>query len=122
MDLDREVLARIDRKVLSELDHDEIYRMARLPVSDVTWSTWKRYCDAAGISMGRALVAMIENELRSVVGESDAQPAFLAEFEDGLAARQRVLEAKEGELEARARRLRANERQIHFPPALTGND
>lgn len=77
MDLDRGTLARIDRKVLAGLEYDESYHMVRVSVSEATWSTWKRYCDAAGVSMGRAIVALVENELRSVVGELDAQPLFL---------------------------------------------
>lgn len=110
MDLDRGALAKIDRKVLSGLQHDESYHMVRVRVSEATWSTWKRYCAAAGISMGRAIVALVKNELRSAVGELDAQPLFLAEFENGLAERQRALEAKELQLDALEQRLRAKER------------
>ena len=40
--------------------------MVRLPVSPAKWSTWKRYCGAAGISMGRAIVALMDRELASV--------------------------------------------------------
>lgn len=57
MDLNRGTLAKIDRKVLSALGRDETYQMVRVPVTEAKWSTWKRYCDAAGISMGRAIVA-----------------------------------------------------------------
>ncbi len=53
MDLDRGMLSRIDRKLHSELGDDESYRMVGLPVSDAAWSTWKRYCGAADIPMGR---------------------------------------------------------------------
>ena len=38
-DLGRGVLAKIDRKVLSGLGHDENYRMVRVPVSEALWST-----------------------------------------------------------------------------------
>lgn len=116
MDLDRGTLAKIDRKVLSGLQHDESYHMVRVRVSEATWSTWKRYCDAAGISMGRAVVALVENELRSVVGELDAQPLFLAEFENGLAERQRALDARERQLDALEQRLRAQERRSISAP------
>ncbi len=34
MSLDRGTLAKIDRKVLSELGHDQTHRMVRVPVSD----------------------------------------------------------------------------------------
>ncbi len=37
--------------------------------------------------MGRALVALVENELRSVVDEADGEPVFLAQLERGVAKR-----------------------------------
>ncbi|MEA2001341.1 MAG: hypothetical protein U9N84_05585 [Actinomycetota bacterium] len=48
MDLDRRRLAKIDRKVLAGLGHDERYWMVRVPVSDAVWSMWRRYCQAVG--------------------------------------------------------------------------
>ena len=54
-DLDRGALAKIDRKVLSGLGHEEVYQMVRVPVSEALWSTWHRYCEALGVSMGRAV-------------------------------------------------------------------
>jgi uncharacterized protein YchJ len=118
MDLDRGTLAKIDRRILSGLGHDETYRMVRVPVSEATWSTWKRYCDALRISMGRAMVTLVENELQSGVGDWDGQPVFAAEFENRLTERQRASDGKERELEARARRLRENERRIHIATQL----
>jgi hypothetical protein len=56
MDLDRGTLARIDRKMLSGLDHEESWQMVRVPVSDAMWSTWRRYCGALGVSMGRVVL------------------------------------------------------------------
>jgi SEC-C motif len=96
MELDRGTLARIDRRVGSGLGHDEVYRTVRVSATDATWSTWKRYCDAAGISMGRAIMELIGNELRSVVAEpaGDCGPVF-----SGLAARS--LESREAQIEAR---------------------
>jgi hypothetical protein len=87
MDLDRGVLARIDRKLLAGLGQNETYRMVRVPVTASRWSTWKRYCDSAGISMGRALAAMIERELVAVLGESadDPLPVFAEQAEEELA-------------------------------------
>ncbi len=43
--------------------------MVRLPISEALWSTWKRYCDTAGISIGRASLALIDRELLSVLGD-----------------------------------------------------
>ena len=54
MDMDRGILARIDRRLLAGLGDDEVYRTLRVPASGAKWSTWKRYCDAAGVSMGRS--------------------------------------------------------------------
>ena len=70
MELDRGTLARIDRKLLAGLGQDETFQMVRVPVTAAKWATWKRYCDAAGISMGRAIMALIDHELVSVFGES----------------------------------------------------
>ena len=39
-------------------------------MTEARWSTWKWYCDAAGMSLGRAIVALIDRELMSVIGES----------------------------------------------------
>jgi len=55
MGLDRGMLARIDRKLLAGLGQDEAFHMVRVPATEAKWSTWKRYCGAAGISMGRAI-------------------------------------------------------------------
>lgn len=68
--LDRGTLARIDRKVLSGLGHDETWRMVRVPVGEAMWLAWKRYCDSLGLSMGRGIAALIQHELRSVVDDS----------------------------------------------------
>jgi hypothetical protein len=65
MDLDRGALANLDRRILAGLDRDARFQMARLPVSPAKWSTWKRYCAAARISMGRAIVTLINRELAS---------------------------------------------------------
>ncbi len=120
MDLSRGRLTRIDRRVLSRLGGEEAYRMVRLPVSEATWSTWKRYCGAAGISMGRAIVALISHELGTVVLETDAEgPVFgqraveqLAEKQAKLAARKRMLEKRAEQLRMRERHLRVLEQQL----------
>ena len=116
MDLDRGTLAKIDRRVLGGLGHDESYQMVRLPVSEALWSMWKRYCAAVGISMGRAIVALVEQELRSVVKESDAEPLFLAEFEARLRERHAALDKRERILKERERWLRESGRRIRVEP------
>lgn len=121
MDLDRGTLARIDRRVVSALGRDEVYRTVRVSATDATWSTWKRYCDAAGISMGRAVMELIGNELRSVIAEStrDVGPVFSGLAEERLEAREAQIEAREGavgDAEARlggwAKRLGTQEREL----------
>jgi len=68
MGIDRGALSRIDRKLLAGLDTDEQWQMVRVPVSEALWSTWKRYCSAVGISMGRGLATVIQRELEAVIG------------------------------------------------------
>ncbi len=120
MDLDRGTLAEIDRKVLSGLGHDETYRMVRVPVSEAAWSTWKRYCDALGVSMGRAIVALVEYELRGVVGEATDQPVFLADCERRLEERETELDARERTGADRERWIRESERRRRAGPTPTG--
>jgi hypothetical protein len=103
-DLDRGTLAKIDRKVLSGLGHDETWQMVRVPAAEAMWSAWKRYCDSLGFSMGRGIAALIQHELRSVVDDDD-RPVFLAELETELAKRRRMLDARERTIEIREQRL-----------------
>jgi len=107
MDLDRGTLARIDRRLLARLDQDETFRMVRVPVTEAQWSTWKRYCDAAGISMGRAIVALIEHELVNALGEGNGEGvAFLADqAEEQLAVRERQVAARENNVGVAEERL-----------------
>src|SRR3990170_8156778 len=116
MDLDRGTLAKIDRRVLSGLGHDESYQMVRVPVTQAVWSTWKRYCDAAGISMGRVISALVEQELRTVVGESigDGVPVFAGRFEEQLAARESHIASRVRDLEAAEQRLRGWTERLHI--------
>ena len=108
MELRRGTLLKIDRSLLSQFGSDERYRMVRLPISDALWAMWKRYCSAAGIPMGRALVALIAHELKSVVeGRDDAADAVLAgRAEEQLAARRAEAADRERDLTAMERRLR----------------
>ena len=108
MDLDRGVLARIDRKLLAGLDQDETYRMVRVPVMASKWSTWKRYCESAGVSMGRAIATLIDRELLSVFGDhTDERSAVSAEHaEQELAKRQEQVARQEETAAAVEERLR----------------
>jgi hypothetical protein len=126
MDLDRGTLARLDRRLLAGLGRDEQFQMVRVPVTPAKWSTWKSYCETVGIAMGRAIVALIDHELTSVVGDSSGrsrlderaqgQPADceaaltkreveLAKAEDRVRRQSEYLRDREREVEAREWRL-----------------
>ena len=83
MDMERGTLARIDRRILCDLDSDERWADGQSPGCGAVWSTWRRYCDAAGTSMGRAITALIEHELGAVIGQDDGS-VFGAEIERRL--------------------------------------
>ncbi len=97
MDMDRGVLARIDRKLLAGLGDDEALRTVRVPATAAKWSTWKRYCDSVGISMGRAVAALIDRELLSVFGEhaADESPVLAQQATEELENREAGIEARE---------------------------
>lgn len=110
MALDRGRLANIDRRLLAEMHNDEEWQPVRIRVSSATWSTWKRYCDVAGLSMGKAIVALIESELATVVdSELDSTMAVIAE-------RDRRLDEREAELERRERALVGREARLDRRP------
>jgi hypothetical protein len=108
MDLDRGTLARLDRRLLAGLGSDEQFQMVRVPVTPATWSTWKRYCDAAGISMGRAIAALIDHELASEFGKlsGGAVSMFEEQAQRRLADRESALTKRGRELSAAEERLR----------------
>ena len=120
MDLDRGVLANLDRRLLAELDRDEQFQMVRVPVSPAKWSTWKRYCGAAGISMGRGIVALMDWELASVAEISgDDSPVLaqrvreqLARREADVASREQAAATAEERLHGRSGRLRRWEAEL----------
>ena len=97
MELERGVLTRIDRKLLAGLDQDATYRMVRVPVTASKWSTWKRYCESAGVSMGRAVATLIDRELVSVFGDQlgDHLQVFAEQAEEELARRQEQVARRE---------------------------
>ena len=121
MDLDRGTLARLDRRLLARLGRDERFQMVRVPVTPAFWATWKRYCDTAGVSMGRAIAAFIDHELATVLDDSKgaAPSVFEEQAQQRLADREAALTKRQSELaeaEERMRRwsehLREQEREI----------
>ncbi len=107
MDMDRGVLARLDRKLLAGLGDDEALRTVRVPATAAKWSTWKRYCDSAGISMGRAVTMLIDHELMGVFGDhaGDEHPVFAEQAAEELALREAKVAAREREIDAAQERL-----------------
>jgi hypothetical protein len=87
--------------------------MVRVPVTASKWATWRRYCESAGISMGRAIGAMIDQELVGVFGNhaGDYLPVFAEQAEEELARRrERVARREEKALGAEGRLRAWNER------------
>lgn len=83
--------------------------MVRVPVTPATWSTWKRYCDIAGISMGRAISALVDHELATVLGEPNSESgswsAGQAQRQGRLAEREAALTKREAQLAEAQHRL-----------------
>jgi len=107
MTLNRQTLAKIDKQILSQMDHDEGVQLVKVPISEAVWSTWRRYCEAAGVTMGRGLAVMIHQELATIVGED------LAALSEKLKDREIKVTARESELATRAEALDQTERGLN---------
>lgn len=104
MALDRGKLAQIDRRLLAELDHSDGPQMVKVPLSEAAWSTWRRYCDALGLTMGEGIAALIDSELTAVVEDAvDGDAAVLAIRADEQRA------TREAEFARRERDVKATE-------------
>ncbi len=114
MDLDKGALARIDRELLAGLCDDEALRTLRVPATGAKWATWKRYCDAAGISMGRAVTALIDRELLSVFGEhaSDESPVLAQQATEELQSREARVGAREHKVDTDETRMREGSERL----------
>jgi len=104
--LDRGTLARVDRRVLVELDHSSGVQAVKVPVSDAVWSTWRRYSEALGLTMGQAIAGLIGHELATVVDEA---PDRVFDLQSELEDRADRLDVRELELAERQTRLRRAE-------------
>jgi len=113
MTLDRGTLAMIDRRVLSGLDHGDGVQLAKVPLSEAVWSTWRRYCQALGLTMGAGIAGLIAHELGALVNEGeDHGVVFATELQRQLVARSEALDVREGRLGEREQSLRASERLL----------
>jgi hypothetical protein len=131
MDLDRGTLARLDRRLLAGLNREERSQMVRVPVTPATWSTWKRYCEIAGISMGRAISALVHHELATVLGPRSAleeqarrrvvdREAALDKRENALAEAEDRVHRWSEHLRDREREVEAREWRLEVSKKLTG--
>lgn len=107
IELDRGVLARVDRRLLAGLAHDQTSRMVRVPASEALWATWRRYCAALGVPMGRAIATLIACEIERVADREERS----AVLSDGIESR---VIARSEELDKRERRLEQGERSIRM--------
>jgi hypothetical protein len=114
MSLDRGTLAKIDRRVLSELDHREGVQLVKVPVSEAVWATWRRYCQAIGFTMGEAVAGLIAHELGLLVDEPEREGAavYAAELPRQLVARSEALDDGERRLDEREQSLRTAEQRL----------
>ena len=114
MDLDRGTLARIDRKLLASLGNDEAFRTLRVPATTAKWSTWKRYCDAVGVSMGRAVAMLMDRELLSGFGEHTAGewPVFARQAVEELANRDARIGEREHKVDTDETRIREGSERL----------
>jgi hypothetical protein len=113
MTLNRQTLAKIDKRILSQLDHEEGVQLVKVPVSDAVWSTWRRYCEVAGIPMGRALAILLHQELASVVDEDlDRVGTLLDDRETQVAAGEAALTEREREVATRERAVAFGEHRL----------
>ena len=116
MTLNRQTLAKIDKQILSQMDHGEGVQLVKVPVSEAVWSTWRRYCEAVGIPMGRALAVLLHQELASVVDEDlDRTATMLGEREALVAAGEAALAGREREAATREKALAIREQRLAAP-------
>ncbi len=113
MTLDRGTLAKIDRRIFSELSRTEGVQLVKVPVSDAVWSTWRRYCDAIGFTMGLGVAALIDHELGTVVSQdANYREVFGERLQQKLVMRSEELDARERRLNEQERSLRATVRRL----------
>ena len=113
MALDRGSLAKIDRRVFAELGHNVATQTVKVPLSDAMWSTWRRYCQAIGLTMGEGIACLVDQELGALVSEDEPPGVvFLPELQRRLVAMSAALEIRERRLDEREQSLRALERLL----------
>ena len=113
MALDRGTLTKIDRRVFAELNHTSGVQAVKVPVSDALWSTWRRYCEAIGLSMGEGVAGLISHELGTVVdADGTGAEVFAEQVQRLVKERASRLDARQRELDTRAEVLRRKEEHL----------
>ncbi|MGB9359916.1 MAG: hypothetical protein WCC01_15315 [Acidimicrobiia bacterium] len=116
MALDRGTLSRIDRRVFAELAHTAGVQAVKVSVSDAVWSTWRRYCEAIGVSMGEGVAGLIAHELKTVIGDAcdagDASDVFAEQVARRVGERASRLDTRQRQLDTRAAQLR--DKEVHL--------
>ena len=109
MALDRGTLAKIDRRIFAELGYASATQAVKVPLSDAGWSTWRRYCQALGLTMGEGISGLITHELLTSVDKlgCDGDPAFAGQAEERMAARELLIASRERDIEGVKERLRS---------------
>ena len=110
----------IDWRIFAEFDHADGVQLVTVPLSDAVWSTWRRYCDIVGVTMGQGIGGLIAHELVTVVGKEDGDDGFVfgAEMERRLAERIESLDVRERRLDERDRALRASRPRLRIEERL----
>jgi len=124
MTMNRRTLTKVDAKLRSDMGHDEEIRLVKVPVSKAVWSTWRRYCDAVDVPMGRGLAILMNQELASVVDKDleglaerlAEREAAVAAHEIELAEGQESVRVREVEVEMRERRLAVHQEKTPHAP------
>jgi uncharacterized protein YchJ len=113
MALDRGTLTKIDRRVFAELNHTHGVQTVKVPVSDAFWSTWRRYCEAIGLSMGEAVAGLISHELEALVdADGTGVQVFSEQAHRHAKERSSRLDARQHELDTRTEVLRRKEEHL----------
>ncbi len=113
MAIDRGALAKIDCRIFAELGHTRATQIVKVPLSDAMWSTWRRCCEAIGLTMGEGIAGLIDQELGALVSEGEGQGSvFATEIEGQLVAWSQALEVRERRLDEREQSLRSSERVL----------
>jgi hypothetical protein len=120
MTIDRGTLARIDRRLLSELHGQRRPQLVKVLVSEAVWDVWRRYCRLARVAMGEGLAILLTHELR--IGIEESKPvdraldstiaARVTDLSDTLTEQERLLETARDELRRRDEQIQILEQHL----------